>query len=300
MTWRAWTLAAVGLVTALTPETMPGQAPTPRAVVEGLDLERLRVGRVVAHFAEPDRERAEEMAALVDRAAALYEEELGLSFDLELAALRPEDWFSDIPGIPYAIPWPSMKERLLLLPSSLEEGLLIEGRDALEDRRRVDFVALHELGHVAAREYFRPASGEDYVPVKWFEELVATYFAYAYIASADAEWAGAARREWRRQVEGFAPPVRSLDWSFMNSLPGGELARVYGWYQFLLNLRAAELHERHGVGLLTVLKERLAWEEAQGWDDEAVLAVFDTVAPEFSRWARSFGGDQPARCARDF
>lgn len=286
-------LAALCLVSAGSPAPMLGQAPTPRAVVEGLDLERSRVGRVVAHFAEPDRARAEEMAALVDAAATRYATELGLSFGLELAALRPEHWFADIPGIPYAIPWPSMKERLLVLPSSLEEGLLIEGRDALEDRRRVDFVALHEFGHVAAREYFRPASEADYIPIKWFEELVATYFAYAHVASSDPEWAAAARGEWSSQLERYTPPVLSLDWRFMNSLPGREMAQAYGWYQFLLNLRAAELYDRHGVGLLRGLKERLAWNDAQSWSDETVLAVMDGLDPEFARWARNFGNGQP-------
>jgi hypothetical protein len=167
-----------------------------------------------------------------------------------------------------------MNERLLVVPSSLTVGLLVERRTPLAGRRLVDFVTLHEFGHVAAKEYYRPGDTVAYVPVQWFRELVATYFAYAYVASVDPDWAAAARQEWAADVAAFTPAVQSLDWRFMGSLTGRELARTYEWYQLLLNLRAAELFTAHGTQLLMDLR-RLPWDNSRNWTTEIVLAALD-------------------------
>lgn len=257
----------------------------PLARLQALGLQTTEHGRVTAYFAPADRARAEEMAELTERAAAYFERTLGLRFGLGVAALAPEHWFSDIPGIPYAIPWPSMPERLIFVPSSLEEGLLVEGPTELDDRRRIDFVLLHEFGHIAAREYFRPSDEADYLPVKWFEELIATYFAHAFLQASDPAWARAARAAWLDELGGPAPAVLSLDWSFMNGLPGDELARTYAWYQFMLNLRAAEIHDAHGLEFLRALKERLRWQEAGEWTTAGLLPQLEEIAPGFEAWA---------------
>lgn len=261
---------------------------TPLSVVESLGLERAKVGRVTVHFAPRDRERALQLATLVDSAAAMFKRKIHLALAIELAALGPQDWFSEFPGVPYAIPWPSMNERLLLVPSSLTEGVLVEGQTLLHAERTVDFVTLHEFGHIAAKEYFRPGDSRQYIPVPWFRELVATYFAYAYVASTNPQWAKDAKQKWTDELEGFKPEVVSLDWTFMNALNGAELARTYGWYQTLLNLRAAELYERHGLGLLPALR-RMPWEYSQDWTTESVLASLEEVAPTLVGWARKFG-----------
>jgi hypothetical protein len=218
----------------------------------------------------------------------MFEREFGLILRMELAVLRPEDWFSQYPGVPYAVPWPSINEHLLLLPASLEEGVLVEGRPSLAARRTVDFVTLHELGHIAAKEYFRPDDSLEYTPVSWFDELLATYFAFSYVATVDAAWAADAREEWAATVEGFKPQTLSLDWSFMNELNGAELARTYGWYQTILNLRAAELFDVHGIGLPRTLKG-MPWDEAQDWTTASVLESLDYTAPGLAAWARGFG-----------
>ena len=74
----ALTLLAGAVLSA--PHAGVAQSTTPRAVVASLDLDRSQVGRVTAHFAPADRARTEDLAALVDAAAALFERELALSF----------------------------------------------------------------------------------------------------------------------------------------------------------------------------------------------------------------------------
>jgi hypothetical protein len=250
-----------------------------------MDLEQQRVGRVDVYYAASDQARAIAMAGLVDQAAVLFEGEFGVTFPVSLAALGPADWFSEFPGVPYAIPWASIPERLLILPSSLEVGVLASGPDRLANQRRTDFVALHELGHVAATEFFG-ATGRGSVP--WFHELIATYFAYSYVAAVDPEWAAAAKREWQGQVDAFEPTVRSLDWTYMSQLSGPAVAQEYGWYQFLLNLRAAELHERHGVALMRELRGTLDWANAELWTAASLLQRLEGTVPSLVAWARSF------------
>jgi len=279
-------LAAASFLLLLLP-TVQAQDLPPLARLEALGLDTMEVGRVTAYFVPADRARAEELAVLTEEVAAFFEQNLGFTFDLGMAALAPEHWFSDIPGIPYAIPWPSMRDKLIFMPSSLQEGLLIQGPTELEDRRRVDFVLLHEYGHIAAKAYFRPMDDQDYLPVKWFEELLATYFAYAFVHASDSAWAKAAEVAWLGEVGGYTPSVLSLDWSFMNALPGNELARTYGWYQFMLNLRAAEIYDEHGLDFLRTLKEQLPWQDTGDWNTAILLPRLEEIAPGFKAWEES-------------
>jgi hypothetical protein len=76
----------------------------------------------------------------------------------------------------------------------------------------------------------------------------------------------------------------------MDELNGAELARTYGWYQTILNLRAAELFDVHGIGLPRTL-ESMPWDEVEDWTTESVLESLETMAPGLVRWARGFGAD---------
>ena len=72
---------------------------------------------------------------------------------------------------------------------------------------------------------------------------------------------------------------------------GPELARVYGWYRFLLNEQAAALYERHGLALLPRLRALLPWASASNWTDRALLKDLHAVTPALAEWAESFGED---------
>lgn len=269
----------------LTVQSLYAQDLTPLERVEALGLETKEIGRVTAYFAPADRDRAVELTTLAEAAAAHFERELGMSFKFRIAALTPEHWFSEFPGAPYAIPWVSVSDRLLFVPSSLSEGLLVRGPTALDDRRRIDFVLLHEYGHLADKAFYLTRRDEDYDTVPWFREFLANYFAYAYVHAADPEMAEASKLMWRDVVEGYKPSVMSLEWGFMNALPPGQLAQTYAWYQNMLNLRAAEVYEEYGLDFLRDLNSELPWKEAGEWTTETLLPVLDQVAPGFQAWA---------------
>jgi uncharacterized protein (TIGR02246 family) len=265
------------------------QEASPLARVEALGLDTARVGRVTVYFAPADRGRALELATLAEGAAAHFERELGISFEFGVAALTPEQWFSEFPGVPYAIPWVSMPDRLLFVPSSLSEGFMVRGPTPLHDRRRIDAGLLHEYGHLVEKAYLRPESEQNQLPGAWFGELLANYLAYAYISSADPEWAEAAKAMRRAVVEGYTPSVLSLEWGFMNELPPEELARTYAWYQNLLVLRAAALYEAQGLCFLRALRDRLG-KDPGSWTTASLLPLLEEVAPGFDAWANDLTG----------
>src|SRR5690606_35081128 len=130
-----------------------------------------------------------------------------------------------------------------------------------------------------------PSSGQPYSSVRWFDELVATYFAYAFVRESDSGWARTARSEWQQAVEEFTPRVVSLDWSHFRVLPPQEFARTYAWYQNLLNLRAAALYEEHGLEFLHRVRDRLDWQNAASWTTHELIPVLNDVAPGFQAWA---------------
>lgn len=281
-------LLIAALLMAVAPVGAQGVPPLER--IQAFDLDTLQAGPVTVHFPPPERARAEELATLVREASAFFERELGIPFDLGVVALTPENWFEPIPGVPYAVPWSWVPERLIFVPSSLEEGVLVRGRGGRVERRRIiDFIALHEYGHLATKEYFLSGSDQDEVPISWFDELLANVFAYAFVRSTDPAWAQAGKEMWAGVVESRTPAVLSLDWSFMNDLPPRERVRTYGWYQNMLNLRAAELHDEHGLDFLRTLKGELSWEEMSDWTTASLLVSLEEIAPGFMLWADSLG-----------
>jgi hypothetical protein len=71
----------------------------------------------------------------------------------------------------------------------------------------------------------------------------------------------------------------------MNELPPTELAWTYGWYQNVLNLRAAELYDTYGLDFLRSLKKQLAWESSGDWSTATLLPNLERIAPGFQSWA---------------
>lgn len=284
------TVALVFALNSLSVSSAYSQNPSPRARVEALGLESMQIGRVAAHFATTDRAYAETLATLSEQAAAFFEREFGVSFPVHLAVLGPTQWFVPYEGgefEPYGMPWGWVDESLMTAPASLNEGVLITGPDSAANARRVRFVLLHEFGHLANKRYLHPDSPRPYSSVRWLEELLATYFAYSFVHAHDVEWAEASRAEWAEFVAGYTPTVLSLDWTFMRELAPEQFAQTYAWYQNLLNVRAAELHDAHGMELLRRLRNELPWESSGDWTTESILPLLEKVAPGFEVWAAS-------------
>lgn len=262
--------------------------PTVLERVEALGLTTSRTGRLTTWFAPKDQARAAELARLVASAAGHFERELGLSLDLRMAALPEGRWLSyndREEGSPFTIPWGSVEEQFIIVPAS---GARLPGTGF---PRAIDFIALHEYGHTASEKYFASGQITGYGDVLWFWELLATYFGYAFVAQSDPAWADSLRHAWRGILAEFTPREITLDWAFMRELPPEELGPTYGWYQTLLNLRVAELHDEHGLAFLQRLKGGLDWDQSGEWTNETLLPRLEKLSPGFLGWASDLTGE---------
>jgi len=265
----------------------------PIEIVRALDLDSAIVGSIRVHFLADDREHALRLAALCDEAVSFFKDEFSPALSLRLAVLRPPQWFVPYAGgdgEPYGIPWSWVPDALITVPASLDVGVLITGPDRSADLRRVQFVMLHELGHLASKQLLHPNRGESFSSLRWFDELIATYFAYAFIQARDPRWVHAAQEEWQGLVESFTPSVVSLDWSHFRDLSPEEFAQTYGWYQNLLNLRAAALYEEYGLDFLRRIRDRLDWQNSANWTTDGLIPILDDLAPGFQAWASALEG----------
>ena len=281
-----WLGAFLGLMAC--PPPVLGQAASPLHRVRSFGFDSVTIGQVTTFFAPEDRRHATDLAALTNAAADYFGSEFRSGFPLYLAVLRPNTWFDPYQGgtpAPYGMPWGWIPDSLIGVPASLREGVLIAGPNEQADLRRVRFVMLHEYGHLAAKRYLHPQGDQLYSSVRWFEEMLATYFAYAFVHQADAEWARVGRQEWVGFIQAAAPASATLDWSFMFRLPPQQFGRTYAWYQNLLNVRAADVYSEHGLHFLTELRDRLPWSSSEEWTTEMLLPLLDSIAPGFQTWA---------------
>lgn len=256
--------------------------------IKDLGLSTFSTKEATVYFDKPDSIRGREFEDLSSNIVRFYEQHFGISYNLKVAALEPRNWFSEFPGIPYAVPWPYFPDRIIMMPSSLTEGIMINPkRSRQENKWFVDFVLIHEYSHFLEKDYFRPADKNDYISVKWFGEFIANYFAYAYIYSVDSAWAAGAKNMWRENLKAYTPNTFSLDWSFMNNLPPQELGPTYAWYQVMLNLKAAELYEKDGLKFLHTLKAKLPWHQVREWNTQKLLTLLETFYPGFEEWSEN-------------
>lgn len=292
MRWlTAGLLGTIGLFGASSSAAAQDQSPI--ETVRALRLDSADVDGIRVHYVSQDRQHALRLAALCGEAVSYFMGEFGTTFSPQLAVLRPDHWFvpyAGAEGEPYGIPWGWIPDLLIVVPASLEEGVLITGSNHSDDLRRVQFVMLHEFGHLASKQFLHPSSGQPYSSVRWFDELLATYFAYAFVRVSDPGWARTAQEEWQREVASFTPPVVSLDWSHFRELPPVEFARTYAWYQNLLNLQAAALYEEHGLDFLRRVRDQLDWQDAANWTTDGIMPILDSIAPGFQAWASALEG----------
>ena len=295
---RWYLLLVAGLMVGPVLGAVPaaGQAGSPLDRILALEVEVIEVGRVhVIYSSHPETDPDEGEAAarkaaapFVD-AADYFAGELARDFRFALALLSPRDWHRVQAGR-HAIPWSWQPDRLVVLPVRSDIGLLQQGgQDSARAGRVLQVVALHQLGHVVAAAYYHP---HDYraphPPVRWFDELLASYLAHAYMAERAPELAEFAEEVALDVVATTEPRFSSLAQydryydGFLSS-PGG--ATNLGWYQNAFNLRATRLYDRHGAELMTRLREALPWDRLESWTTEELLEELGDVAPGLQAWA---------------
>lgn len=266
----------------------------PLARISELDTERLEAGRVTVLYSShrgQDRSAVEASARriageFVD-AADFFAELLGGDVRFTLALLSPGDWHAV--GGQYPIPWHSQADRLVAVPVRADLSLMLPaGSDSIRVRQVQEIVRLHQLGHVVTAIRFQPQGFRAPPPVRWFDELLASYLAHTYMRARRPKLADFAEELAREVVRGTEPRFSSLaqhDAYHDAYLSAPHGANNLGWYHNAFNLRAAELYDWHGPELLKRMRAELPWARIESWTGEELLELLERLSPGFLEWS---------------
>jgi hypothetical protein len=262
--------------------------------IRALDVEQVESGRVTVLYSDHDgpdadtgREMALRVAAPLQDAADFFAGQLGGDFRFTLALLSPRDW-GRTAGSVFRIPWHSQPDRLMVLPVRTDLGMM-ETPDTALSRKTMEVVSLHQLGHIVTAVYFQPAGfREPAPPVRWFDELLASYFSYAYMGARKpelAEFMTDLARDVTRRTEPRFSSLPQYDAFYETYLSAPTGADNLGWYHNAFNLRAAELYRKHGDDLMQELRQALPWSRIESWTTEELLDLLEPIAPDFLAWS---------------
>jgi hypothetical protein len=273
---------------------------TPVEAVLRLHLDH-REGVVPLYYSACCRERALEFQKALEDLIAFYKERLGVGSPLVVAVLDENDWkrvgeqMGGGVGPPYGLtsvaPPPGaiafipaddqgvitktlLADRPFATPATLKAFASARLTYDEAARRFIRHPAFHEVGHTLVFQYGIQTSSH------WLNEMLASYFAYAYEKARDQETAAI--------VEGFttvsSPPVA------YTSLPDFEThmrmpPANYDWYQRQFAGRVIEVYNLEGLGFLAKVKA----EFPAGTHDMSVadtLSRLEAISPGFEAWAK--------------
>lgn len=186
---------------------------------------------------------------------------------------------------------------MVFLPATIDDGVLVSGYlgkpgkvpqsilDELEShnltyddaaRRMVDVIGFHELGHIYTRVY------ELATHRKWFDEMAASYFAYAYMDAKHPKLLAVFEGVTQTSVDTVDPRFTSLE--DFERIYINVSAENYDWYQSMFVKRISAIYPEHGLSFLE--KAKAALESNRNFTDEELLARLEEIAPGFIQWAK--------------
>ena len=254
------------------------------------------VGQPPTYYSLGSQDRALYLQRRLADAMRFFRDSLGVTTDVRLAVLSREHWDRlqptdfGFPGNVGPAPW------VIRMPASGENasaGILAQLRErAPRDLwrrldstgmtpeqltlRHLDFVLFHELGHVLLRERLgiRWAA-------PWFQEFLATYLMYAYVEPMHADWA--------RSFDAWDDLVFATARTDHTTLAGfsGPLTRdeTRLWFYSSVGKRVRACFRTRGLGLVSVLRERLPASEGHEMEINELLARVEPLCPGTTRWA---------------
>ncbi len=266
-------------------------------------------GKIVTYYSPGQQARATELKQFLERAAHFLEDSLKVEINFTMATLAPKEWNSllDRPyGLPTVRPgackrgpssltepryaaimpaalngpvydaWIALKDSLS--PSALQKlnsaGLTFEqGGKVL-----LDFVGLHELGHVYANAF-----GIKYY-VNVFAALMADYLAYAWLRSTNERLDKQVISVLLGNIDGITPVHSSF--TRYEGFRSSEHPPTEAWYNSMITLKAAEIYEQRGFEFLHA--GRNAFTEAEGkLNTETIIARLETIHPGILNWTQN-------------
>jgi hypothetical protein len=284
------------------------QSPDTVQVLRQMGLPSL-AGDVPAYYSPCCKDRAVELQSAIEGSLHFYDQNLGVRVGMNAAVLTKEDWERAMQKVPKDDNMPfglagvtDSLPRVAFLPATDDNtitqsylsrqdqagsatlSLLQSAHISYQEAARefVVHVGLHEIGHLQEVEYGIAA------PNKWFNEMLASYFSYAYLKA--------------RQPP-VATVVEALDQIPLKPMPHTSLEDFeklyldvgmenYVWYQQQFERRAIKVYAEQGLEFLKKVKSAFPAagnSPLETKKDEltptALILRLERICPGFQAWA---------------
>jgi hypothetical protein len=268
-----------------------------QALLDAAALDAMPLKRVGAELptvcSRGHRAHARDVGDAMGEALAFYEQRLGVELELRVALLGPEDWARVTP-VPYGLPLVDQGVAVLPAAGGIVAGDF--GAMPLDDARRqrlieaagsvdaavarfVDVIGFHELGHALVGAYGLQ------LPAKWLDELVATWFAYAFLRAEHPELAVVFDELSQAKADTYSPEHRTL--AEFDALYLGVGPADYVWYQSRFERQVQVIYDARGLAFAEDLKAAFP-PGAPPPTDAELAATLDRIAPGMAEWMAEF------------
>jgi hypothetical protein len=199
-----------------------------------------------------------------------------------LAVLDEVDW-KTVTRRPYGFPHGERDQPwILYMPAEPARSVVAVSMAPIVGPERaatmVDNIVAHEIGHVIAVERLH---GPDPQPiVRWFKELTATYFAYAYLRAKQPERAAVWDAVTELVMSGPRPAQATL-----SAFEQVKNPRDYTWYQLAFSRQVKVVYDQHGDAFVVAMRAKLPWPRQAVWSPDELLERLEPIAPGFTSWA---------------
>ena len=295
----------VAILLSFVPGSVAQQRYTDREALLKLKLSNRR-GEIPVYYSACCRKRALEVQAALEDGLRFYKQKLGIHLDLVAAVLDKNDWNRILEQRPdHLVPPYGMTYvpfDVAFIPAD-EGGVITQGlladkiHETAETRRLLDSVhlsydeaarrfimhpILHELGHKLVYQYgIAPPRQEG---SWWVDEMLASYFAYAYERSR--------RPETATIVEAMTDlSSGDLKYTSLNDFPKTVPLLIAGdssnmtWYQRQFEARLVAVYGKEGLDFLARVKEAFPTGAKNDLSSAEVLAKLELICPGFQAWA---------------
>ena len=254
--------------------------------VRSLNVDSLK-SELTVYFTPGYKQRAEYLAGILTGANHFFKDSFGVEYDYYLAVLDETQWNELNSPYPYGMPWNNaFRPYVIFMPADISHGAVVDDLSNFLERndanKYVDNIGFHEAGHTYVCEYIYGGRFTDpEIPFRWFDELMANYFCYAFLRSVYPDMADllydVAFRTYDTAEFTYTTLQQFEDHYFEIPPPN------FHWYQVTFIKRAIDVYNESGLNFIREVKEKISWDKERTTDE--LLVELEEITPGFLKWA---------------
>ncbi|WDV47770.1 hypothetical protein PV797_08785 [Clostridiaceae bacterium M8S5] len=227
---------------------------------------------------------------------SFYKKAKNLDLKVHVELLDKEEWTKKYKDVPYGMPFVMLEETPTVVLPATEDGIIVKNALVYKDnvpsdikktlseigftyeeavKLFPDLIGLHEVGHSLTVE-----NGNTNLN-SWFNEFMATYYAYAYLVKEEPKYA----KLWKANasityLDGSKPKYTALkdfDEKYSQIQPDN-----YDWYQKQFTLLAVRVYDSMGLDFIDKVKDVFKDDVV---DSDETFNKLHTISPIFDQWA---------------